>query len=59
VRTERWKYIRYTESNPPREQLFDLTADPHEEKDLAHDLANAKTLATLRARCNEYRKSLP
>ena len=58
VRTERWKYIRYTEPHPPLEQLFDLAADPQEEKDLAHDPAQAKTLATLRSRCDDYRKSL-
>jgi arylsulfatase A-like enzyme len=35
VRTERWKYTRYTDFNPPYEQLFDLDADPSEQKDLA------------------------
>ncbi len=58
VRTERWKYIRYTEPQPPLEQLFDLTADPREEKDLARDPAQAETLARLRARCNQYRETL-
>ncbi len=58
VRTERWKYIRYTEPNPPLEQLFDLAADPLEEHDLAGDPAQATMLATLRSRCDDYRKSL-
>ena len=58
VRTDRWKYIRYTEPQPPLEQLFDLATDPQEEKDLAPDATHAKTLSTLRARCDEYRKSL-
>ncbi len=58
VRTERWKYTRYTESKPPLEQLFDLTADPHEEKDLAQEPEQAQTLARLRARCDEYRATL-
>jgi arylsulfatase A-like enzyme len=58
VRTERWKYIRYTDPHPPLEQLFDLAADPREEKDLAHDPADVKTLRTLRGRCDDYRKSL-
>jgi arylsulfatase A-like enzyme len=58
VRTERWKYIRYTEPNPPVEQLFDLASDPQEEKDLVHDPAHAGTLADLRSRCDEYRRSL-
>ncbi len=58
VRTDRWKYIRYTEPNPPVEQLFDLDADPLEQKDLAAEAAHARTLTTLRARCEEYRKTL-
>ena len=58
VRTERWKYIRYTEPHPPVEQLFDLAADPQEEKDLAHDPKHVKTLSTLRDRCDAYRRSL-
>lgn len=58
VRTERWKYTRYTESKPPLEQLFDLVADPREEKNLAQDSAQAETLALLRGRCDEYRASL-
>jgi arylsulfatase A-like enzyme len=58
VRTERWKYIRYTEEQPPLEQLFDLQTDPQEERDLASAPAHAKTLSTLRARCDSYRKTL-
>lgn len=58
VRTDRWKYTRYTEPNPPLEQLFDLAADPLEEKDLARDPGHAKTLASLRTRCDDYRKTL-
>ena len=58
VRTARWKYARYTESNPPLEQLFDLTADPHEESDLVKDAAHRQTLEKLRARCDEYRVNL-
>lgn len=58
VRTGRWKYIRYTDPNPPLEQLFDLAADPQEEKDLAPDPALARTLATLRECCDDYRRSL-
>jgi len=58
VRTERWKYIRYIETSPPLEQLFDLAADPHEEKDLARDPAQAGRLRALRDLCDGYRKSL-
>ena len=58
LRTTRWKYIRYTEEQPPLEQLFDLQTDPQEERDLASAPAHTKTLSTLRARCDSYRKTL-
>jgi len=55
VRSARWKYIHYMETDPPVEQLFDLEADPLEQHDLAADPAHAETLAQLRARCAELR----
>lgn len=58
VRTARWKYTRYTDMDPLHEQLFDLAADPHETRNLADDPAHAEALATLRARCDEYRRDL-
>ncbi len=58
VRTEQWKYVRYTELQPPLEQLFDLVADPREERDLISDPAQAATLTKLRGRCDEYRGTL-
>lgn len=58
VRTTRWKYTRYTDPKPPLELLFDLEADPCEERNLAQEPAQAETLARLRARCDEYRESL-
>ena len=58
VRTERWKYTRYVELHPPLEQLFDLAADPHEEKDLARDPSQASRLRALREICDGYRKAL-
>lgn len=58
VRTDRWKYIRYTEPIPPREQLFDLKSDPLEENDLAGNPVHAETLSRLRARCEAYRATL-
>ena len=51
VRTERWKYIRYTEHDPPYEQLFDLTRDPGEERNLAGLPKHANVLVDMRARC--------
>jgi arylsulfatase A-like enzyme len=58
VRSERWKYTRYTESDPPLEQLFDLTTDPHEETDLVRNPEHRELLARLRTRCDHYRQTL-
>lgn len=55
VRTRRWKYIHYLDTDPAVEQLFDLEADPLEERDLAADPRHAETLARLRERCAELR----
>jgi arylsulfatase A-like enzyme len=58
VRTRQWKYIRYPETKPLVEQLFNLASDPREEKDLAKDSSYADTLSKLRARCDGYRQTL-
>ncbi len=58
VRTARWKYIRYPETKPLVEELFDLKADPHEEHDLAGVAGQRAMLDDLRARCDAYRYSL-
>jgi arylsulfatase A-like enzyme len=58
VRTDRWKYTRYTEYTPPYEQLFHLEVDRGELHNLANDSRHAATLAELRARCDEYRDQL-
>ncbi|TSA32032.1 MAG: DUF4976 domain-containing protein [Verrucomicrobiaceae bacterium] len=58
VRTERWKYIRYKDTNPVQEELFDLSSDPREEHNLVNDAKCAETLAALRARCDAYPASL-
>ncbi|MBM4155938.1 MAG: DUF4976 domain-containing protein [Lentisphaerae bacterium] len=58
VRSDRWKYTRYKDTEPAQEELFDLQADPREERNLAGDPAGAKTLASLRARCVELRAAL-
>jgi arylsulfatase A-like enzyme len=50
VRTERWKYIRYLEQDPPYEQLFDLRNDPGETRNLVALAAHADVLAQMRAR---------
>ena len=50
VRTERWKYIRYIEYDPPYEQLFDLKNDPGEEHNLAEAAAHKEALGEMRTR---------
>lgn len=50
VRTTRWKYVRYTETDPMVEQLFDLETDPLEERDLAHVPEFDEQLCLLRSR---------
>ena len=49
VRTEDWKYIRWTGSAPPLEELYDLKADPYEESNLANEPAHRPRLDSLRA----------
>ncbi len=58
VRSERWKYIRWVGSEPLVEELYDLQADPNEERNLVADPAFADQLAKLRARWAELREEL-
>jgi len=46
VRTERWCYAEWDEGRRGVE-LYDLRADPHERNNLAHNPANATTVAEL------------
>ena len=58
VRTECWKYIRYKDTKPLQEELYDLHNDPLEEHNLAKEKTHAATLAKMSARCDELRKAL-
>ena len=58
IRTERWKYTQYPEEQPVFEELYDLQADPLEERNLAHDPAQAGVLAQLRGRRQAWIRSL-
>jgi arylsulfatase A-like enzyme len=53
VRSDRWKYVR-NESDPPFEELYDLTRDPHEMENLLvvapADPTHRDTAATMRTR---------
>ena len=50
IRTRDWKYIRYIDTDPMCEQLYDLNSDPREERNLAGDPMYAEHLSALRAR---------
>ncbi len=55
IRTERWKYVRYIDQDPPYEQLFDLVSDPKEINNLAQDQSYLPVLGKLRDRWQEMR----
>ena len=53
VRTDRWKYVRYTDFEPVYEELYDLETDPLERKNLADAPEFKMQLTQLRDRCDE------
>ncbi len=53
----RYKYLRYSEPEPPWEELYDLQSDPREINNLAADPARRDLLETMRARWAELRKA--
>ncbi len=52
IRTERWKYIRYPDTVPVYEQLFDLNNDSLERNNLVADARYAERLTELRKKCD-------
>lgn len=58
IRTTRWKYILYPEEKPAFEELYDLSADPMEENNLASLSPHAETLDRLRGRREAWIRSL-
>ncbi|MDX1613487.1 MAG: sulfatase-like hydrolase/transferase [Candidatus Promineifilaceae bacterium] len=57
LRTSEWLYMRRfqgSETYPLADALFDLTADPHERRDLIAQPAYAETVRTLRQRVDAY-----
>ena len=56
VRNDDWSYVRYYETDPLIEELYDLNADPQQARNLVHDAEHAGTLAELRARTDQLRE---
>jgi len=54
VRTEEWKYIRYVDSDPLIEELYDLRVDPQELDNLAGRRSWEPVLARLRRSWSEW-----
>jgi len=50
VRTERWKYTRYLDTEPVFEELFDLGSDRFEERNLAREAEYRERLEEMRER---------
>jgi arylsulfatase A-like enzyme len=57
LRTDKWKYIRYLK-HPEFEELYDLSVDPLEQRNLAGDAAHEVVLKGLRERCTAKAGSL-
>lgn len=58
VRTERYKYLNFLDSDPLYEELYDMEADPHEEINLANDPEHAGLLQEMRAKWEEWRENV-
>ncbi|MBC8144517.1 MAG: sulfatase [bacterium] len=59
VRTTRWAYLRWLkDASNPVEELYDVQADPSQERNLAAVLEHQPTLRQLRSRWQEFRKDL-
>ncbi len=56
VRTQRHKYLRYLDSDPLYEELYDLEKDPHEANNLAGQPAHEALLETMRDSWSRWRE---
>ena len=57
VRGNRWKYVRYADTQPVYEQLFDLKSDSIERNNLIGKAEHRETLNRLRRRCDGLKKA--
>jgi arylsulfatase A-like enzyme len=58
IRSRRWKYTRYLDSDPLFEELFDLRNDPEELNNLAAASQHRPQLTTMRERWQSWRGQL-
>src|SRR5260370_1246423 len=58
IRNQRWKYIRYIESEPLVEELYDLRQDPREERNLARAGRHDAQLTSMRQRWKIWRTAI-
>ncbi|MDZ7720807.1 MAG: DUF4976 domain-containing protein [Balneolaceae bacterium] len=58
IRTERYKYLNFLDSDPLYEELYDLETDPHEEINLAGDPKYAELLQEMRAKWEQWREDV-
>lgn len=58
IRTQKWKYIQYIDSNPLFEELYDLDIDPLETENLATDPLHADRIQQFRDQLVEMRESV-
>lgn len=58
VRTRDWKYIRYVDSDPLYEELYNLNDDPEESRNLASDPEYSDRLMSLRQSWQDWREAV-
>ncbi|MDZ7690874.1 MAG: DUF4976 domain-containing protein [Balneolaceae bacterium] len=58
VRTERYKYLRYLDSEPLFEELYDLREDPDESENLAGDPQYQELLQQMREKWETWREEV-
>jgi arylsulfatase A-like enzyme len=56
VRNQRYKYIRFIDSDPLYEELYDLSTDPDEAHNLAGKPERAETLNRMREKWQAWRQ---